>query len=155
MPNHTRPCLIAACKRPRSTRGLCSPHYSHHHKMGTLDTVALPTTQRSTNQTKRKRGDRFETKEGYIDVVVNDFGRCVPEHRLIMADLLGRPLVKGETVHHINGVRNDNRVENLELWHSPQPYGQRVAQLFDYFTTAQRQMLIDAGWTPPATEEKP
>lgn len=43
-----------------------------------------------------------------------------------MEENLGRPLLKGETVHHINGDRSDNRLDNLELWSSSQPSGQRV-----------------------------
>lgn len=48
------------------------------------------------------------------------------QHREIMGELIGRPLLKNENVHHKNGNKADNRIENLELWSSQQPCGQRI-----------------------------
>lgn len=53
----------------------------------------------------------------------------VYQHRLRMEAVLGRLLLPGETVHHKNGVRWDNRPENLEVWCTSQPAGQRPADL--------------------------
>lgn len=59
-------------------------------------------------------------------------GKYIFEHILVMEESLGRKLYPKENVHHKNGVRDDNRLSNLELWASAQPSGQRVSDLVHF-----------------------
>ncbi len=64
--------------------------------------------------------------QGYHIVKWTD-GKNVKVHRIVMERKLGRPLRGKENVHYVNGIRSDNRPENLELWVKAQPCGQRLS----------------------------
>lgn len=81
-------------------------------------------------------GGKFSLVTGYVKVKVGkdhpmaDDNGYTMQHRLVMSQILGRPLGDGEHVHHKNGDRADNRPENLELWSGRKdPAGQRQLDL--------------------------
>lgn len=149
-----RTCSIDGCDSPHSARGWCGLHYRRWCRSGDpLALIGRPMRACEVDgctgaylargycathyQRWRKSGDPGPAKRlnrpagtgsycyGYLLVQVD--GRQVMQHRLVMEQILGRALLPHETVHHVNGVRDDNRPENLELWSSSQPAGQRVA----------------------------
>lgn len=96
-----------------------------------------------TGRSKEKhpcwKGGRLTTVQGYIRIMVPEHPRAnaagyVAEHIVVMEGKVGRELLPGETVHHINGVRGDNRPENLELWDSSHGPGQRHTDKMAFYT---------------------
>jgi hypothetical protein len=70
-----------------------------------------------------KRGYKIIKRHGHPNAHVKG---SIGEHIWVMSEFLGRALFEKENVHHINGIRHDNRIENLELWTTHQPSGQCV-----------------------------
>lgn len=96
------------------------------------------------------KGGRHTRKDGYVSILLQPdnpyycmarVGGYVFEHRLALAQKLGRPLLPQEEPHHKNGIRSDNVPENLELWYV-QRKGQRVEDLLDYIATYHRETMM-------------
>lgn len=119
-------CSVKDCPRAHYGLGYCHLHWRRFKKNGSVE------------PTRGESHDPFVNGNGYVLVWAPDHPDAyrptnrIPEHRLVMEEMLGRRLLPGENVHHKNGVRHDNRQSNLELWITQQPKGQRVEDLLTW-----------------------
>lgn len=122
-------CSVDGCDRPHAARSWCSVHYYRALRNGEPGPAEIVTPDRAA-------GRHVQASSGYVMVRQADHPRAsrgwVREHVVVMERSLGRSLLLGEEVHHRNGVKSDNRPENLELWVVRQPKGQRPADLVEW-----------------------
>ena len=112
------PCTVPGCDRFNYARGLCHAHYHRQLRTGVIPTEPVKEFGEFKPYTDPRSGYVYQPRAGK---------RAILQHRLVMEEHIGRELLPHETVHHVNGIRDDNRIENLELWSKSQPSGQRVA----------------------------
>jgi len=124
----TRKCAVEGCTTDCPVGGpqgrICYKHAARIERHGDPDAVFRPFEKKNG-----RCSYRYPTPGGYTTVYDPDTQTRKLEHRLVMEAQLARPLRPDENVHHINGVRTDNRPENLELWVTHQPSGQRPEDL--------------------------
>jgi hypothetical protein len=116
------PCVVEGCDRPMRSNGLCNMHRLRLREWGVVG-PAEPVKRDGGKGYISRQGYRFFHRPSHPNAMKNG---QIAEHIIVMTEMLGRPLRKGETVHHKNGIKADNRPENLELWTQTHPYGQSV-----------------------------
>jgi HNH endonuclease len=92
-------------------------------------------------------GDGYVSNQGYK--VLTQKGQRLLEHRVLMEQMLGRPLLPFESVHHKDGNRLNNVSSNLELWVTAPRYGQRQADMIPWAI----QFLESAGYVVTKKQE--
>lgn len=150
-------CSVDDCERGAHSAGMCRSHYERKRKHG--DPLAGTPFRTVTGDGSVSNGYLWVGVHPKLRHLLPPGRRADFEHRLVMAQQLGRPLRPDEVVHHKNGDRLDNRPENLELWTTAQPKGQRVEDKLGYakalIALYEPAIAVQHGWLPedPETPE--
>lgn len=130
-------CDYPGCTNVHNAKGFCGGHYQQF-----LSGVELSDLQRYG---PGKWGPWKPLKSGYVarQRRIGGINESQLQHRVVMEEYLNRPLLAHENVHHMNGQRDDNRIENLELWSRAQPSGQRVEDKISWMI----EFLSDYGFS--------
>lgn len=118
-------CSFESCKKSAKVEWLCGTHYAQKRRGVEL----TPVHPNLGNWGKPSHSNGYLVLSRTLPGGVKE---TIPQHRLVMQEHIGRELLPEETVHHLNGVRDDNRIENLELWSKSHPYGQRVTDKVEW-----------------------
>ena len=109
---------------------ICNNFFYDHRISAKYCSRSCFCTTRTGNKNPMWRGGITKDFSGYL--VFRRNKKMIRVHRNIMEKYLKRKLYKFETVHHLNGIKTDNRIENLELWSSHQHSGQRLSDLIHF-----------------------
>jgi hypothetical protein len=120
----TKICNVASCGRTKTRKDYCDAHYDRVRRTGDVKEDIPLRSIAPKGSGSLNGGCRVVFMPEHPNAWASS-GQ-VFEHVVVMSGHLGRMLLPHENVHHKNGDKLDNRLENLELWSKHQPSGQRV-----------------------------